>query len=152
MYVDIGRSLSTDYFPIAACRERWFLGPGAMRRAQPPRGTEDPRQDPPFPPGRLDPLADRHPPSQPAAFRKLDAVAVLTARLLPAPQPQGGHDRTGPAARRGYRGRVRAGDHRAYGSFVLRAAVFVLVIQRPPASGAVTGTCRAPWFSAAEIL
>jgi hypothetical protein len=35
---------------------------------------------------------------------------------------------------------------------VLRAAVFVLVIQQPPASGAVTGTCRAPWFSAAEIL
>jgi hypothetical protein len=25
MYVDIGRSLSTDYFLIAACRERWFL-------------------------------------------------------------------------------------------------------------------------------
>ena len=24
--------------------------------------------------------------------------------------------------------------------------------QRPPGSGAVTGTCRAPWFSAAEIL
>ncbi len=103
-------------------------------------------------PGRLDPLADRHPPSLPAAFRKLDAVAVLTARLLPAPQPQGGHDRTGPAARRGYCGRVRAGDHRAYRSFVLRAAVFVLVIQRPPASGAVTGTCWAPWFSSAEIL
>jgi hypothetical protein len=33
MNVDIGRSLSTDYFLIAACRERWFLGPGAMRRA-----------------------------------------------------------------------------------------------------------------------
>ena len=88
MYADIGRSLSTDHFPIAACRDRWFLGPGAIRRAQPPRGTEDPRQHPPFPPGRLDPLADRHPPSLPAAFRKLDAVAVLTARLLPAPQPQ----------------------------------------------------------------
>ncbi len=52
---------------------------------QPPRGPGDPRQDPPFPPGRLDPLADRHPPSLPAVFRKLDAVAVLTARLLPAP-------------------------------------------------------------------
>jgi hypothetical protein len=31
-------------------RSRWFPGPGAMRRAQPPRGTEDPRQHPPFPP------------------------------------------------------------------------------------------------------
>ena len=34
---------------------------------------------------RLDPLADRHPPIVPAAFRKLDAIAVLTARLLPTP-------------------------------------------------------------------
>jgi hypothetical protein len=30
-------------------------------------------------------LADPHLPSLPAEFRKLDAVAVLTARLLPAP-------------------------------------------------------------------
>jgi len=37
------------------------------------------------PPGRRDPLTDRHPPSLPVAFRKLDAVAVLIARLLPAP-------------------------------------------------------------------
>ena len=36
------------------------------------------------PVGRLDPLADRHPPVVPAAFRKLDAVAVLTGPLLPA--------------------------------------------------------------------
>jgi hypothetical protein len=42
------------------------------------------RQHPPLPPGRLDPLTDRHSPSLPAAFRKLDAVAVLMARLLPA--------------------------------------------------------------------
>ena len=52
---------------------------------QPPRGPGDPGQHPPLPPGRLDPLADRHPPGLPAAFRKLDAVAVLAARLLPAP-------------------------------------------------------------------
>ena len=31
---------------------------------QPPRGTGDPRQHPPLPPGRLDPLADRHPPNR----------------------------------------------------------------------------------------
>jgi hypothetical protein len=99
---------------------------------------------------RPDDLYGGYTETQAAIIRKLDAVAVLTARLLPA--PQGGHSRTGPAARRGYRGRVRAGDHRAYRSFVPRAAVVVLVIQRPPASGAVTGTCRAPWFSAAEIL
>ena len=37
-------------------------------------------------PGRRDPLADRHPPSLPAAFRKLDTAAVLTARLLRAPR------------------------------------------------------------------
>ena len=36
-------------------------------------------------PTRLDPLADRHPPILPAAFRKLDAVAVLAGPLLPAP-------------------------------------------------------------------
>jgi hypothetical protein len=54
---------------------------------QPPHGSGDPRQHPPLPSGRLDPLADRHPPSLPAAFRKLDAVTVSTPRLLPAPQP-----------------------------------------------------------------
>jgi hypothetical protein len=52
---------------------------------QPPRGTGDTGQDSPLPPGRLDPLADRHPPIVPTAFRKLDAVAVLTGPLLPAP-------------------------------------------------------------------
>jgi hypothetical protein len=31
------------------------------------------------------PREGRHPPIVPAAFRKLDTVAVLTARLLPAP-------------------------------------------------------------------
>ena len=45
-----------------------------------------PRQDSRLPPARLDPLADRHPPIVPAAFRKLDALAVLTGPLLPAPQ------------------------------------------------------------------
>src|SRR5207244_2341488 len=53
---------------------------------QPPRGTGDPGQDSPLPLGCLDLLADRHPPILPAAFRKLDAVAVLTGPLLPAPQ------------------------------------------------------------------
>src|SRR5262249_38129176 len=38
---------------------------------------------PPAP--RPDPPVDRHPPIVPAMFTKLDAVAVLTARLLPAP-------------------------------------------------------------------
>ncbi|MGD0604912.1 MAG: hypothetical protein ABSA53_15080 [Streptosporangiaceae bacterium] len=56
---------------------------------QPPRGTGDPRQDSPVPPARPGPLADRHPPFVPAAFRKLDAVAVLTGPLLPAPRFQG---------------------------------------------------------------
>lgn len=50
-----------------------------------PRGPADPRQHPPLPPGRLDLLADRHPPIRPAAFRKLDAVAVLTGPSLPVP-------------------------------------------------------------------
>jgi len=81
--------------PAAAARTRIEIPLGAGRDQrprpfppglfQPPRGPGDPRQHPPFPPGRLDPLADRHPPSLPAVFRKLDAVAVLTARLLPAP-------------------------------------------------------------------
>jgi Sulfate permease family len=53
---------------------------------QPPRGPADPRQHPPLPPGRLDLLADRHPPIVPAAFRKLDAAAVLTGPSLPAPR------------------------------------------------------------------
>ena len=52
---------------------------------QPPPGPGDSRQDSPLPSARLDPLADRHPPIVPAAFRKLDAVAVLTGPLLPAP-------------------------------------------------------------------
>ena len=54
--------------------------PGGHDRA--PAGhasTADPRQHPPFPPGRRDPLTDRHLPSLPAAFRKLDTIAVLTA-------------------------------------------------------------------------
>src|SRR5271169_5558522 len=50
---------------------------------QPPRGPADPRQHPPLPPARLDPLADRHPPVVPAAFRKQDAAAVLTGPSLP---------------------------------------------------------------------
>jgi hypothetical protein len=56
---------------------------------QPPRGTGDTGQDSPLLPGRLDPLADRHLPIVPAAFRKLDAVAVLTGPLLPAPSKAG---------------------------------------------------------------
>jgi len=62
---------------------------------QPPRGTGDPRQ---HPPGRLAPLADPHPPNLPAAFRKLDAVTVLAARLLPATAVR---RLAGPPARRG---------------------------------------------------
>src|SRR6266702_4971780 len=60
---------------------------------QPPRGPADPRQHPPVPPGRLDLLADRHPPIGPAAFRKLDAVAVLTGPSLPVPQIASGSSR-----------------------------------------------------------
>ena len=41
-----------------------------------------PRADPAF----LDPLTDPHPPIGPAAFSEPDTVAVLTARLLPAPR------------------------------------------------------------------
>ena len=36
------------------------------------------------PPGRRDPLTDRHPASLPSTFRKLDAVTVLRPRLLAA--------------------------------------------------------------------
>jgi hypothetical protein len=72
--------------PIAAARTRIEI-PSARAETsahvrsrpgplQPPPGTGDPRQDPPLPPARLDPLADRHPPSLPAAFRKLDAIAA----------------------------------------------------------------------------
>ena len=43
-----------------------------------------PCQDSPLPPACPDPLVDRHPPIAPAVFRKLDAVAVLTARSSPA--------------------------------------------------------------------
>ncbi len=79
---------------------------------QPPRGTGDPCQDSPLPPARLDPPADRHPPIVPAAFRKLDAVAVLAGPLLPAPQEflrrivTGLNSRTPAGPRR--RGRVPA--------------------------------------------
>ena len=52
---------------------------------QPPPGPADPRQHLPLPPGRLDLLADRHPPIAPAAFRELDAAAVLTGPSLPVP-------------------------------------------------------------------
>src|SRR5260370_26835241 len=41
-----------------------------------------PGQDSPLAPARLDPLADRHPPILPAAFRRLDAVAVLAGSAL----------------------------------------------------------------------
>ena len=72
-----------------------FIGvPGPLGLLQRPPGTGDRRQHPPLPPGRLDPLADGHPPIAPAAFRKVDAVAVLTARSLPAPR----HGSRRPAA------------------------------------------------------
>lgn len=77
---------------------------------QPPRGPADPRQHPPLPPGRLDLLADRHPPIRPAAFRKLDALAVLTGPSLPAPGPlpdPGGQLRR---ARSGKQAQGAAGD------------------------------------------
>ncbi len=48
--------------------------------------TGDTGQDPLLPPARLDPLADRHPPIVPPAFRKLDAIAVLAGPFLPAPR------------------------------------------------------------------
>ncbi len=74
--------------PAPNCCDRGDEHRGARRQGllQPPPGTGDPRQHPPLPPGRRDPLTDRHSASVPAAFRKLDAVAVLTARLLPAPR------------------------------------------------------------------
>ena len=62
------------------------LVPDSMPDEGVPRRPRDPRQDLPLPPACLDPLIDRHPPIVPAAFRKLDAVAVPTARLLPAPR------------------------------------------------------------------
>ncbi len=65
-----------------AARSTASFPPGLL---QPPRGPADPRQHPPLPPGRLDLLADPHLPIGPAAFRKLDAVAVLTGPSLPAP-------------------------------------------------------------------
>ena len=65
-------------------------GPFPPGLLQPPRGPADPRQHPPLPPGRLDLLADPHPPIVPAAFRKLDAVAVLTGPSLPVPQIHAG--------------------------------------------------------------
>jgi len=52
---------------------------------QPPCGPGNPGQDSPLAPVRLDPLADRHLHVLPGVFRKLDAVAVLTARLLLGP-------------------------------------------------------------------
>ena len=67
-----------------------------VRPASPP-GPGDPGQDPPLPPARLDPLADRHPPIVPAAFRKLDATAVLTGPLLPAPRGDRRHAHGGTA-------------------------------------------------------
>jgi hypothetical protein len=38
-----------------------------------------------FPMTRMKKLTDPHPPIVPAAFSKLDTVAVLTARLFPTP-------------------------------------------------------------------
>jgi CBS-domain-containing membrane protein len=46
----------------------------------------NPGQDSPLASARLDPLTDRHLAILAGAFRKLDAAAVLTARLLPAPR------------------------------------------------------------------
>jgi len=65
---------------------RWRPGrhqrPGRRLRAPHVR----PCQDSPLLPAFLDPLTDPHPPIVPAAFSKPDTVAVLTARLLPAPR------------------------------------------------------------------
>jgi hypothetical protein len=65
-------------------------GASAHARSRPACSSRHParqtrRQHPPLPPGRLDPLADPHPPIVPAAFRKLDAAAVLTGPSLPVP-------------------------------------------------------------------
>lgn len=62
---------------------------GRFRRGllQPPRGTRDTGQDPSLPsrrPASIRPLSVT-PPIVPAAFRKLDALAVLTGPSLPAP-------------------------------------------------------------------
>src|SRR5450631_1556593 len=75
----------SDRDPLGAGRDQ---RPRPFRSGllQPPPGTGDPGQDPPLPPGRLDPLADRHPPIVPAVFGKLDALAVLTGPSLPVPQ------------------------------------------------------------------
>jgi hypothetical protein len=88
--------------PIAAWRPvRRSSAPAPLRRRGPgpgptsvpvrpaPAATRhaDPGQDPPPPPSRLDPLVDLivTRPIVPAAFRKLDAIAVLAGPLLPAP-------------------------------------------------------------------
>ena len=75
-----------------------------------PPGPGNPGQDPPPAPGRLDPLADRHPPILPAVFRKLDAVAVLAGPLLPAPRLGLRAGRSGgvPGVRPGGRRRLAA--------------------------------------------
>ena len=69
-------------------------GASAHARSRPACSSRHParqtrRQHPPLPPGRLNPLADPHPPIVPAAFRKLDAVAVLTGPSLPVPYSPG---------------------------------------------------------------
>src|SRR6266581_8106822 len=76
------RGQGADRDPLGAGRDQ-RPRPFPFGLPQPPRGTGHPGQDPPLPHGRLDPLADRHPPIVPATFRKLDAVAVLTGPLLP---------------------------------------------------------------------
>ena len=92
MFMAANRAVLTSHAPA---RVRIALPRRGLRQCprpfppgllQPPRGPADPRQHPPLPPGRLDLLADRHPPIVPAAFRKLDAIAVLTGPLLPAPR------------------------------------------------------------------
>jgi hypothetical protein len=92
-------------------------GPGPAPRPfplgllQPPCRPRTPCQDSPLPPACPDPLVDRHPPIVPAVFRKLDAVAVLTARLLPAPFPSGpaGSARSYPAGPASGSGRLGGG-------------------------------------------
>jgi hypothetical protein len=78
------RGQGADRDPLGAGRDQ-RPRPFPFGPLQPPHGKGDSRQDSPLPPARLDPLADRHPPIVPAAFRKLDALAVVTGPLLPAP-------------------------------------------------------------------
>jgi hypothetical protein len=69
-------------------------GPGPAPRPFPfgllqPPCAREPGSGLAAPAGLPNPPVDRYPPIAPAVFRNLDAVAVLTARLLPAPRTLG---------------------------------------------------------------